>query len=348
MPKRLVLQITISVLWVILLGSIAGAIIAIRWYNTNLQPANQQQTSRQRFEIVRGSNLDEVAINLHEQGLIKDAAAFKWHLRLNGRANSLQAGVFELSPADYASEIAETLNSATLANLDVIVYPEQRLDQIEDSLVEQGFERIDVQIALQLENYSDHKVTEFIPQGADLEGYIAPETFAVDQFNTDSAERVIRGSLDVFVDNLTDDIQKGILKNFDTVHKGVILASIVEVEVGPEYRNQAAQVFIKRLKEDQKLESDVTFVYAAAVEGGPIGVDNPSLYNTRKHPGLPPGPIGNVSKSSLQAVAFPAETDFLFFVSGDDGVTYFNETYEEHLEDVAEYCIQKCKLPTDE
>lgn len=122
------------------------------------------------------------------------------------------------------------------------------------------------------------------------------------------------------------------------------MASIVEKEVSPEDRAKVAQVFIKRLKEGMKLESDVTFVYASEVEGGSANPNNPSLYNTRIHPGLPPAPISNVSRSSLQAVAFPADTNYLFFVSGDDDITYFNETYAEHLEDVQKHCIKKCNL----
>ncbi len=310
-----------------------------------MQPVDRQQTVKQRFEVVRGSGLDEIADNLQEQGLIKDAATFKWHLKFNKLDKNLQAGVFELSPSNYASEIAEILNSATSANLDVTIYPEQRLDQVEDSLVEQGFEPFDVQIAMQTRNYREHPVMEFIPLNGDLEGYIAPETFAVSQFNADSAEDVIRGSLDTFINNLTDEVRAGILNNLDTIHEGVILASIIEKEVGPEYRSQAAQVFIKRLKEDIKLESDVTFVYAAAIGEGSATVDNPSPYNTRLHFGLPPGPIGNVSSSSLRAVAFPADTDYLFFVSGDDGITYFNKTHLEHRERCqTEHCIKKCNL----
>ena len=340
------MQLTILGFWILFLILVIGVILTVRWYNFNLQPVDRQQTPKQRFEVVRGASLDEITNNLKQRGLIKDETAFKWHLRLNGLDNKLQAGVFELSPSYYGSQIAEILSSATLASLDIIIYPEQRLDQIEDSLVKQGFERLNVQMVMQLDNYRDHPVLTFIPAEGDLEGYIAPETFSVDQFNADSARNVIGRALDTFADNMTDEIQAGILENFQSVHEGVILASIVEAEVGPEDRDKAAQVFIKRLSENQKLESDATFLYAAAVEGGPIAVDHPSLYNTRLHFGLPPGPIGNISASSLRAVAFPADTNYLYFVSGDDGTNYFNETYEGHLRDSNKYCIEKCKLPS--
>ncbi|MYB40224.1 endolytic transglycosylase MltG [Candidatus Saccharibacteria bacterium] len=348
MSRRLMLQLIIGVMWLFLVAVATVSLLAVRWYNSNLQPVDRQQTSKQRFEVARGANLDEIAANLESQGLIRDATAFKWHALFNGLDANLQAGAFELSPSDYASEIAEILNSATLANLYVTIYPNQRLDQIEDSLVEQGFKRLDVQVAMQASKYANHPVSDYKPPDASLEGYLAPETFAVNQFNADSAESVIRRSLDVFADNLTEEIKIGILENeavFQDIHEGVILASIVEAEVSlddPGDRPKVAQVFIKRLKTGTKLESDVTFIYAAAVEGGEPGVDYPSPYNTRLHGGLPPGPIGNVSVSSLRAVAFPADTDYLFFVTGDDGITHFNETLEGHVADVRRYCLEGC------
>ena len=233
-----------------------------------------------------------------------------------------------------------------MANLEVTIYPGQRLDQIEDSLVEQGFNRLDVQVALQLSNYDNHRVQQFLHSATDLEGYLAPETFYVNQFNAHSAEELIGNSLEVFVDNLEEvraDLEADGGYFADNLSGAAILASIVEAEVGPEDRAKVAQVFIKRLREGMKLDSDVTFFYAAAVEGGEPRIDHPSPYNTRLHGGLPPGPIGNFSKSSLQAVANPADTDYLFFVAGDDGKTYFNTTYEEHLEDVARHCVEKCR-----
>lgn len=270
-------------------------------------------------------------------------------MKINGQAHSLQAGVFELSPSNYASEIASILSSALQANIYVTLLPAQHLKEIEASLIEQGFAPLDTQQALQAGNYSNHRLMRFINQGEEgtLEGYLAPESFAVDQFNDAAAERLVRQSLDVFADYLTEEIQEAISSHeeLDTVHQGIILASILEKEVPPEDRAQAAQIFLKRLRLGMKLEADTTFIYAAEIEGGSISVNNPSRYNTRVHFGLPPGPISNVSRSSLRAVAFPAEGEYLYFLSGDDGRTYFNETYEGHLEDIENHCVMNCQTP---
>ena len=206
--------------------------VTTRWYNSNLQPVDIQKTSKQRFEIARGASLDEIAVNLQKEELIRDAAAFKWHMKINGQAHSLQAGVFELSPSNYASEIADILSSGLQANVQVTILPAQHLKEIEASLVEQGFTALDAQKALQADNYSNHRLMRFIDQGEEgtLEGYLAPESFAVDQFNAAAAERLIRQSLDVFADYLTEEIQAAITNHeeLDTVHQGIILASILE------------------------------------------------------------------------------------------------------------------------
>lgn len=115
-----------------------------------------------------------------------------------------------------------------------------------------------------------------------------------------------------------------------------------EVPAGGE-RAQVAQVFLKRLNMGMKLESDATASYGAILAGQEPSLTYNSPYNTYAHPGLPPGPISNVSETSLAAVAHPATTDWLYFVSGDDGVTYFSKTLAEHEALTAQHCKKLCQ-----
>jgi UPF0755 protein len=92
------------------------------------------------------------------------------------------------------------------------------------------------------------------------------------------------------------------------------------------------------------LGSDVTFKYA--FHEGLCDVDAPecdSTYNTRQHSGLPPGPIGNVDSDGLIAAAVPTDSNFFYFVSGDDGKTYFSETVDQHNAAVAAHCDRLCR-----
>jgi UPF0755 protein len=90
------------------------------------------------------------------------------------------------------------------------------------------------------------------------------------------------------------------------------------------------------------LESDATSGYGAILDGEEPSLTYPSAYNTYQNKGLPPGPISNVGRNSLQAVTDPARTDYLFFVSGDDGQTYFSKTLEEHEAFTERYCTKLC------
>jgi len=92
------------------------------------------------------------------------------------------------------------------------------------------------------------------------------------------------------------------------------------------------------------LGSDVTAYYGSVAAGQKPSLTYDSPYNTLQHKGLPPGPISNVSQSSLNAVANPSNTDWLYFVAGDDGNTYFSHTIEEHEALTKQYCHKLCNL----
>lgn len=142
------------------------------------------------------------------------------------------------------------------------------------------------------------------------------------------AETIIRQSLDEMDEHLSPDVQKGFAAQGLSVYQGIVLASIVEKEVPHDNdRPIVAQVFLKRLRENIKLESDATSPY----------------FNTYNKAGLPPMPISNVTVSSLRAVAYPANTNYLFFVSGDDGATHFSYTKAEHEEATRKYCTELCR-----
>ncbi len=123
----------------------------------------------------------------------------------------------------------------------------------------------------------------------------------------------------------------------------VILASIVEKETSkPEERTRVAAVFINRLKQRMKLESDPTIIYGLVGGKGNLGrpiqineIRQPTPYNTYVIDGLPPGPIANPGRASLEAVANPARTKELFFVADGTGGHAFADTYEQHLKNVA-------------
>jgi UPF0755 protein len=123
----------------------------------------------------------------------------------------------------------------------------------------------------------------------------------------------------------------------------VILASIIEKETGkPEERTRVAAVFVNRLKQRKRLESDPTIIYGLIGGKGSLGhpitkseKDTPTAYNTYMIDGLPPGPIANPGRASIEAAANPARTKEMFFVADGTGGHVFSETYDQHLRNVA-------------
>jgi peptidoglycan lytic transglycosylase G len=123
----------------------------------------------------------------------------------------------------------------------------------------------------------------------------------------------------------------------------VALASLVEKETGkPEERTRVAAVFVNRLKQKMRLQSDPTIIYGLVGGKGTLGrpimkseIEQPTPYNTYQIEGLPPGPIANPGRASLEAAANPARTRELYFVADGTGGHAFAETYEQHQRNVA-------------
>ena len=174
-----------------------------------------------------------------------------------------------------------------------------------------------------------------------LEGLLYPDSFQRTE-DTDPSY-IIRESLDAMSDHLTPDVQQAFASHGLSVYQGLVLSSMVEQEVyKPGDREQVAQVFLLRIKQGMTLGSDVTAYYGAIADGKSPSVRYDSPYNTRIHAGLPPTPISTVSDNSIKAAAYPASSDWLFFVSGDDGVTHFQHTNDEHQADTQKYCHELC------
>lgn len=323
---------------VLLLG---GSVMYVRnQYYETLKPVSASQKS-QLFTVELGSTAAEIAAQLKKAGLIQETWAFEWYIRNNNLRDKLQAGSYYLRPSQSVQEITNVLTQGDVATDLVTILPGQRLDQLRQSFIRSGFDTDEVDAALDATKYKGHAALADKPAGANLEGYLYPESF---QKHTDTKpSEIITASLDEMQKRLTPEVRAGFVKQGLTVHQGVILASIVEQEVsnGAD-RPKVAQVFLTRLKMGMQLGSDVTAFYGAIKDGKTPSVLYDSPYNTRIYEGYPPGPISNVTGSSLSAVANPANTDYIYFVAGDDGVTYFSHTLEEHEALTAQHCKKLC------
>ncbi len=324
---------------------IAGSIFLIRkTYHDALSPVDSSQQIK-LVTIPSGSSVKQIAQILSEEQIIREPWAFEWYVRNAHLRDDLKAGTYALRSSQSVEEIATILAQGEVATDLVTILPGQRLDQIEASFINSGFSPEAVADALNPELYANHPALVDKPASASLEGYLHPESF---QKSAETApEDIIKKSLDETQKILTPAVRRSIARQGLSIHEGIILASIIEREVSnPLDKPKVAQVFLKRLADDMKLESDPTAVYGAVVENEittiPEALRIETRYNTYFVPALPPGPISNITASSIQAVGEPANTNYVFFVAGDDGTTHFSETFEQHQENIDRYCTKLC------
>ena len=310
------------------------------FYHENLKPVSSKATA-QSITIDSGATPAQIAGLLHTKGIIRNAWTFEAYVRHEGVGADLQAGTYNLSPSQSVQDIVAQLTHGKVTTQLVTVLPGQRLDQIKESLINDGFSEADVIAALQPTQYESSAALVDKPVGNSLEGYLYPDSFQ--RTSTTSATSIVQESIAEMQKHLTPDIRAAFAKEGLSTYQGIILASIVTEEVNtPSDRAQAAQVFLKRLSVGMPLGSDVTAMYGSRLNGKGTSLSYDSAYNTLIHTGLPPTPISNVNDSALQAVAHPASTDWLYFVTGDDGVTHFSSTLQQHEAYTEQYCHKLC------
>jgi len=320
----------------LIVGAVAGFIGIRSLYMSNLQAVNPLATEDIVYVLQSGATTPQIAKGLREKTLIRSTAAFEQYVRTNEVGQDFKAGTYLLKQSqDVATIIGILTEGRVAANLFTIL-PGKRLDQIKATFIEVGFTQSEVDFALDPNNYTNHPALVDKPVEATLEGYLYPDSYEF-LLGTTKPQTIIGQSLDEMAEALTPETRAGIAAQGLSVYQGIILASIVEREVGAvdsngvpnNNRPKAAQVFLKRLREGMRLESNTT--------------DNfPDEYNTYSIMGLPPTPVSNITKNSLEAVIVPANTNYLFFVSGKDCVTRFSENNSQH-----ESYIQQHGVATD-
>lgn len=287
-----------------------------------------------------GANTREISRLLEEKGLIRNAFLFRLFVSWSGFDGRLQAGDYLLSPRMSAREIAERLKKGEVILLSFTVPEGYRVGQIVQLLTEKGFGEKDAFLAASRDKALLPPVLAgaSLPPEEPLEGVLFPDTY---RFPKGFSEReIIKLMTDRFQQVYSDLLGKagpGTLSPYETL----ILASIIEKEaMVDQERPLISAVYHNRLKIGMKLDADPTVRYGLKKFTGPLLVkdlNTPSPYNTYLQPGLPPGPIANPGRASLEAALHPANVDYLYFVAKNDGTHVFSRTYQEHLLAVSKY-----------
>lgn len=285
--------------------------------------------------IKKGYSLREIGDTLQQDGMIRSSTLFVAYARLTGADKRIEAGTYRISNTFSMKEILSLIVGGDVLYCRVVIPEGYTTDQIGSLLVSKGMVNSidDWQGGLENENFNYPFLDGAPPGPHRLDGFLFPATY--DLYAGFSPLEILDLMLKRFDIAFTPDLQQRAKMQGMNVRQVVILASIVEREAKlPSERPIIASVFLNRLKLGMPLESCATVEYVLGKPKERLtyqDVRTPSPYNTYLHPGLPPGPISNPGTASIEAVLYPAQTSYLYFVAKGDGSHIFSTTYGEHL-----------------
>lgn len=290
-----------------------------------------------RVEIRRGWNSRVILQTLENAGVLRDEFVPLLYLKTVRRGSLLKAGVYEFTGANSPLEVIDKLARGDVVLITVTI--REGLDRfaIAELMSAADLGTVDVWN----ETTADPSlIRDLAPEADSLEGYLFPDTYKVAPGTSPASIAAIMVAN--FRKNFGDELAY-ISTGLD-LHQTVTLASIVETEARiADERPVIAGVYRNRLERGMLLQADPTVIYALKLDGSWDGnIRRPDLqiespYNTYRFPGLPPHPIANPGVSSLMAAAHPADTQYFYFVSRNDGSHAFANNLQEHNRNVAEF-----------
>jgi len=324
------------ILVVLLVLALTGSAAWLAW--TLLSPYSAFGPDGVILEIRRGTSRRSIARMLEQNGVVRSALAFE--LLARWRSNvELQAGEYRFDQPASATEVFRKIAEGR-----VFVHPLVIPEGLNMFEVAARVEKADLSSAEEfLRAASDPAlIRDLAPQAKSLEGFLFPATYGFPR--SVKATEIAAAMVARFRQAFAAFPAEGRSPHGLSAYEAVTLASLVEEETGQgDERPLIAGVFYNRLARRVALQCDPTVLYAMQLAGKNDGVIHlsdlrlNSPYNTYIHRGLPPGPISNPGQAALQAVLFPPQTDYLYFVSNTEGGHFFSRTLAEHLANVAKY-----------
>lgn len=347
--KKFLKILAILILILVIIAAIA-VFVLFEKYEKSLKPVAEIENNKTiNIEIKQGLGTSQIADLLEKSNVIQDAFMFKIYVKLNNVGN-FQAGKYEFENGkEGVSEVIDKLVKGGVVNESVkITFVEGKtiVDYAEVIASKTNNTAEDVLELVKDEEYIDSLIQKywFITDDVKnkdiyyaLEGYILADTYTFE--NEDITVTEIFDSILGYMDKYLSQYKEEIEESEFNIHELLTLASIVELEgKTDEARQGIAGVFMNRLDSKMSLGSDVTTYYAFGIKIGESDLTSKQLntqnpYNTRgpKMEGkLPVGAICSPSKSAINAVLNPTNTDAYFFVADKNGKIYFSKTNAEH------------------
>lgn len=303
-----------------------------------LPPRGSGGTTR-IVSIPKSYSASQIAALLHREGTLHSEWPFLWYVRLKGLGAELKAGEYELASSATVVEIVNKLHQGEYFHHRVTIPEGLTIQETIEQFLRTGIgNRHLFEKAMQLGDL----IQDLDPAAQDLEGYLFPDTYFITPDMDE--EYLVRTMVKRFRDVWNGDYQRRAQELRMSAREVTTLASLIEKETSLDVeRELVSAVFHNRLHLNIKLACDPTVIYAVKrvkpfdgiIHQSDLRLDSP--YNTYLYTGLPPGPIANPGRKSIQAALRPAPVDYLYFVSKNDGSHYFSSNYRIHRRAVKKY-----------
>ncbi|WP_257985452.1 endolytic transglycosylase MltG [Bacillus sp. V5-8f] len=347
--------ILVTSLTILLLAAVTG-LGGYLYIKSALKPLNPENKSLKNIEIPIGSSVSDISSILEDQGIIKDARVFKYYIKFKNEAG-FQAGEYKLAASMPLQEIVESLKQGKVmqkAALTIRVPEGKQLVQIADIIAEHTDEKPEDVLAelndkefvrKMQNNYPQLLTNEIFNKNViyPLEGYLYPATYEFSEKKPE-LEKIVSEMLKKTESSLSAYRDVMAEKKY-SAHRLLTISSLIEEEAAEKVdRTKIASVFYNRLKAGMPLQTDPTVLYAKGKHQKRVyykDLEVVSPYNTYKNKGLPPGPIANSGKSSIEAALNPANTNFLYFLATPAGEVLYSVSLNEHNKKKAEHITSK-------
>jgi len=316
--KRIILSLLVIIL-------LAAGILAYIVFGTVEIP----QPGTATVIVKKGANLNEIAVELHNQGLLRSKPMFLWLARLRGVDRRIKPGRYDFRERVSTYRILQDLYEQNALMINV-TFPEGWWVKHFAALLEHKA-GVPYQQFMDLCRDSVFLSRHGVPAST-AEGYLMPASYRL--YWGLEPEEIINELLTATNNMFNDSLTERMAELGWTKHEVLTMASLIEAEVAiAEERPRVSGVFHNRLKKGYKLQCDPTVIYAMG------GIDRPLLrrdleinspFNTYLHYGLPPGPINNPGRPAVIAALYPLKTDEMYFVARGDGTHIFSKTLAEH------------------
>jgi len=332
------LKVIISIILFLSFSSLSCLVLDILLYADI--PASTNDYIEKIVLIKPGQNFKSFSERLHKDGIIKEPHKFNLLARIKGYDKKVKAGEYLISATMSPNKIFQIILSGKGILYKLTVPEGYNLNQIASNVAKAGLGKEEDFLRAALDSSLVHK------EGIDaetFEGYLFPDTYYFPKSMT--PEMIIATMVNMFRSVFTTAFKEQAKELGLSIHQIVTLASIIEKETGdPEERDIISSVFHNRLKKNMRFESDPTVIYGIKDFDGDIKkihLETPTPYNTYLIHGLPPGPITSPGLKAIEAALYPADTDFLYFVSKKDSTHMFSTNIGDHDRAVRKYQLQR-------